>query len=93
MEPIDATQQMCTVEENTCLRLATTHVISRRTTYSYACAEHSGIPTNRCDAHRLVDGCLDRRSLWFPEEHTCRVPRNRAEIAIGVFILNQYIPA
>lgn len=41
------------------------------------------------ELHRLVKYCTHPVALWYPDEYTCRPPKDGADIPRGVFLLGR----
>lgn len=79
-----------TVEGGLCNTPATLHIIWTGRVHSYSCDEHGKeLETKRFEqVHPVGKYCSDPRSMWYPEEKTCKIPMNEAEMAIGIFLID-----
>lgn len=76
------------IQDQTCDKPVTAHVILPGRLQFLACEEHlMYAKTQPYDQiHNFGPYCSNPRAMWFPEESICRIPRNEAELAIGIFL-------
>lgn len=79
-----------TAEGGICGKPATAHIIWEGRLHSSTCEEHIVVANQKRyeQIHSMSEWCTDARAMWFPEESTCKIPKNEAEIAIGIFLMN-----
>lgn len=74
-----------------CGQKASIHIIWERRLHSASCDEHKAKLADKTSIeqiHPFTEFCNDPRSMWYPEEETCKIPQNEAEMAIGIFLMD-----